>query len=85
MRPTTLGKISVNKLDQSKMARPFDLSPSSSTPFNTIYQIRKFSFFKKHNIKTSESTVAINNSLEIIQLFNELDINRLSDHIYGFA
>ncbi|PHT26901.1 hypothetical protein CQW23_33494 [Capsicum baccatum] len=44
--------------------------------FNTIYQIGKFSFLKKHNIKTSESTVAINNSLEIIQLFNELDINR---------
>ncbi|PHU04683.1 Polyadenylate-binding protein RBP47B [Capsicum chinense] len=44
--------------------------------FNTIYQIGKFSFLKKHNIKTSESTIAINNSLEIIQLFNELDINR---------
>ena len=43
-------------------------------PFKTIYQIGKFSFLKKHNIKTSESTVAINNSLEIIQLLNELDI-----------
>ncbi|KAM3198755.1 hypothetical protein P3L10_034506 [Capsicum annuum] len=47
--------------------------------FNTIYQIGKFSFLKKHNIKTSESTVAINNSLEIIQLFNELDINRFKN------
>ena len=50
--------------------------------FNTIYQIGKFSFFKKHNIKTSESTVAINNSLEILQLLNDLDINQFKSQFH---
>lgn len=32
MRPTTLGKISAEKPDQTKMARPFDSPPTASAP-----------------------------------------------------
>ncbi|XP_075091968.1 uncharacterized protein LOC142172095 [Nicotiana tabacum] len=45
-------------------------------PFKKIYELENFSFIKKHNIKTYESTIAINNSLEIIKLLSEQDLNR---------
>ncbi|XP_070034473.1 uncharacterized protein [Nicotiana tomentosiformis] len=45
-------------------------------PFKKIYELENFSFVKKHNIKTCESTIAINNSLEIIKLLSEHDLNR---------
>ncbi|XP_070046694.1 uncharacterized protein [Nicotiana tomentosiformis] len=48
----------------------------SNEPFKKIYEIGSCSFIKKHNIKTYESTIAINNSLEIIKLLSEQDLNR---------
>ncbi|KAK4728986.1 hypothetical protein R3W88_021974 [Solanum pinnatisectum] len=43
--------------------------------FKKIYQIGNFSWITRHNIKTCESTIAINNSLEVIRLLKESDIN----------
>ena len=43
-------------------------------PFQKIYQIRSFNLFKNYNIKTCESTFAINNSLDTIKLLIEVDI-----------
>ncbi|KAK4731465.1 hypothetical protein R3W88_024453 [Solanum pinnatisectum] len=45
-------------------------------PFEKIYQLGNFSIFKRLNIKTCESTIAINNSLETIKLLIFADINR---------
>ncbi|KAK4706224.1 hypothetical protein R3W88_034219 [Solanum pinnatisectum] len=45
-------------------------------PFEKIYQFGNFSMFKKYNIKTCESTIAINNSLETIKLLLSADIDR---------
>ncbi|KAK4721505.1 hypothetical protein R3W88_011738 [Solanum pinnatisectum] len=45
-------------------------------PFEKIYQLGNFSMFKKYTIKTYESTIAINNSLETIKLLLYVDIDR---------
>ncbi|KAG5592664.1 hypothetical protein H5410_043178 [Solanum commersonii] len=45
-------------------------------PFKKIYHLGNFSFITRHNIKTCESIIAINNSLEIIHWLNCDDINR---------
>ena len=44
--------------------------------FNRVYQTRHFDFVKNYNIKTSESTVAINRNIETIKLLVVEDINR---------
>lgn len=41
-----------------------------------MHQIGNFSFIKRHNINTCDSTISTNNSLEIIKLLHEQDINR---------
>ncbi|KAG5576343.1 hypothetical protein H5410_056477 [Solanum commersonii] len=45
-------------------------------PFKKIYHLGNFSYLTRSNIKTCESTIAINNSLEIIRLLKDNDINR---------
>ena len=45
-------------------------------PFKKIYQLGNFSFLTRCNIKTCESTIAINNSLEIIHLLKEKDLDK---------
>lgn len=44
--------------------------------FNTIYHTGKFDFIKNYNIKTCESTIAINNSIETIKLLAAQDIQQ---------
>ena len=45
-------------------------------PFRSIYNTGKFDFVKSYNIKTCESTIAINSSLETIKLLQVQDIKR---------
>jgi len=42
--------------------------------YSTIYHTGKFDFIKNYNIKTCESTIAINNSIETIKLLAAQDI-----------
>ncbi|KAG5605965.1 hypothetical protein H5410_027457 [Solanum commersonii] len=44
-------------------------------PYKKIYHLGNFSYLTRRNIKTCESTIAINNSLEIIRLLKDNDIN----------
>ncbi|KAG5577364.1 hypothetical protein H5410_057498 [Solanum commersonii] len=44
--------------------------------FKKIYHLGNFSYLTRRNIKTCESTIAINNSLEIIRLLKDNDISR---------
>lgn len=45
-------------------------------PFKKIYQLGNFSFLTRCNIKTCESTIAINNSSEIVRLLKDKDLDR---------
>ena len=66
----------VNSASISKEEKRLQNWSISKEPFKKIYQIGNFNLFKNYNIKTCESTSAINNSLVTIKLLVAADIDR---------
>ncbi|CAN4096990.1 unnamed protein product [Withania somnifera] len=82
MNPTSsqsiLNSVNISYVDTkiSKVEQTLQNRNIPKEKFQPIYDIGNFSFIKSYNIKTCESTIAINRSTETIRLLNFRDIHR---------